>query len=716
MPEKSVREMNRLQRQHYSLSSRVFRASLMGSLILALAALIIGVGLYSYSLIQQSTVEAYHLTQNARTMVGRVTSIDSLARRTMEIYRGLSDAERAEVGTEAYHARFSDLEQRQSYRNAVDLLKYFKEDSDFFDIYIAMFDEQTSAIVYIADPETNPEYVCLPGDWESVKSRELNRFLHADGSEMCYDVSNTEKYGWMCTAGVPLRDADGNTMAFILVDFTVQNLRDKVVRFFLQYSIAMLLLMLVIALVVARRMRRQLVGPINKIAQAAQNYASDKRSGIAVTDHFAMLNIRTGDEIENLSLTMADMERDLSEYTENLVHATAEKERIGTELALATRIQADFLPNVFPAFPNRQDFDIYASMRPAKEVGGDFYDFFLLDDDHLAMVMADVSGKGVPAALFMMVSKILVKNHIMSGLSPGQALELFNRQICANNREGLFITLWVGVLDLTSGRVVAANAGHEYPVLKRPGEDFELVKDKHGFVVGGMDGMKYRDYELQLDPGAKLFLYTDGVPETMNGNGTLFSTRRMVQVLRQAQDGTPEEILKAVETAVSDFAADTPQFDDLTMLCIHYRGRKEKKGERIVKELTVSATLENIVPVTDFINTELEALDCPQKALMQIDVAVDELFGNIARYAYDADTGSATVRVEVDPETMTVYITFIDQGRPYDPLSAREPDVTASAEDRPIGGLGIFLVRKTMDDVSYEYHNGQNILRIKKKM
>ena len=716
MPEKSVRDMNRLQRQHYSLSSRVFRSSFVGSLILGIAALMIGVGLYAYALLQQYTVEAYHLTQNASTMLARVTNIDSLSHKTMEIYGGLSEQERAEMGTEAYRARFAELSRLQSYRNAVDLLDLLKQDSNVFDLYIAMFDEPTSAIVYIADPETDPQYICEPGDWEPVKSRELKRFLHADADQMRYDVSNTEKYGWMCTVGVPLCDKNGETVAFVLADVTIDNLISGVKRFFLQYALAMFILINLIALVIARRMRRRLVEPINEIARAAQDYARDKRSGAAVTDHFAMLNIRTGDEIENLSLVMADMERDLSEYTESLINATAEKERIGTELALATRIQADMLPHIFPAFPDRNDFDIYASMRPAKEVGGDFYDFFLVDETHLGMVMADVSGKGVPAALFMMISKILVKNHVMAGMSPGQVLELLNRQICANNREEMFITLWLGILDLETGVVTAANAGHEYPAIKKPDGSFELFKDKHDLVVGGMEGVKYKEYELKLDPGAKLFLYTDGVPEAMNGNGTLFGTQRMLNALIEAQDGTSEEILTRVDAAVLCFTAEAPQFDDQTMLCVHYLGRKETKGEKTVKELTVEATLENIGPVTDFINAELETLDCPMKVRMQIDVAVDELFSNIARYAYFPETGPATVRVEVEPDPMTVYITFIDQGMPYDPLSAKSPDVKSSAEDRPIGGLGIFLVRKTMDDISYEYHNGQNILRIKKKM
>ena len=248
----------------------------------------------------------------------------------------------------------------------------------------------------------------------------------------------------------------------------------------------------------------------------------------------------------------------------------------GQELALATRIQADMLPNIFPAFPERDEFDVYASMNPAKEVGGDFYDFFLVDDDHLALVMADVSGKGIPAALFMMVSKILVQNYTMTGRSPKQVLEMVNSQICQNNREEMFVTVWLGILDLNTGVLTAANAGHEYPVLKQPDGDFELIKDKHGFVIGGMDGMHYSEYQFTMAPGAKLFLYTDGVAEATNAEQTLFGTDRMLEALRQAQDQTTKDVLESVNGAVATFVDTAPQFDDLTMLCVEYKG---KKGE-----------------------------------------------------------------------------------------------------------------------------------------
>ena len=250
-----------------------------------------------------------------------------------------------------------------------------------------------------------------------------------------------------------------------------------------------------------------------------------------------------------------------------------------TELSVATRIQADMLPNTFPFLPNRREFDLFASMNPAKEVGGDFYDFFMVDDDHLAMVMADVSGKGVPAALFMMSSKILLKNCVMTGESPGKVLRTVNNQICENNREEMFVTVWLGILDLRDGTLVSANAGHEYPILKTPDGEFELLKSKHGFVLGGMPGIKYRESEMVLQPGSKLFLYTDGVPEAENQEQTQYGYERFLEALNRHKDGTPQELLTAVEESVKAFVQEHVQFDDLTMLCVHYTGERTVKTD-----------------------------------------------------------------------------------------------------------------------------------------
>ena len=253
----------------------------------------------------------------------------------------------------------------------------------------------------------------------------------------------------------------------------------------------------------------------------------------------------------------------------------ADSSRIETELNMATRIQADMLPNIYPAFPDRREFDVYATMDPAKEVGGDFYDFFLVDDDHLCMVMADVSGKGVPAALFMMASKIILANNAMIGKTPAQILTDANAAICSNNREEMFVTVWLGILEISTGKLTAANAGHEFPIIKHANGDFELFKDKHGFVIGGMDGVKYKEYEVMLEPGSKLFLYTDGVPEATDKDGGMFTVERLVKSLNSIKDGGTVDTLKKVRADVDGFVKGAEQFDDITMLCLEYTPDKK---------------------------------------------------------------------------------------------------------------------------------------------
>ena len=249
-----------------------------------------------------------------------------------------------------------------------------------------------------------------------------------------------------------------------------------------------------------------------------------------------------------------------------------ESSRIETELNMASRIQSDMLPSIYPAFPECPEFDIFASMDPAKEVGGDFYDFFLVDDDHLCIVIADVSGKGVPAALFMMASKIILANNAMLGKSPANILTDANAAICANNREDMFVTVWLGILELSTGKLIAANAGHEYPALKKEGDSFKLMKDKHGIILGGMEGIRYKEYELDLKPGDKLFLYTDGVPEATNSEEELFGAERMLAALNEEPFAEPKDVLEKVRSAVDGFVNNAEQFDDLTMLCFEYIG------------------------------------------------------------------------------------------------------------------------------------------------
>ncbi len=283
--------------------------------------------------------------------------------------------------------------------------------------------------------------------------------------------------------------------------------------------------------------------------------------------------IRPKNEIGRLSEDISDLTEDIDKYMKEISEISAEKERINTELSLATRIQMSMLPSIFPPFPGRSEIDLYAVMDPAREVGGDFYDYYLIDDDHLCVVIADVSGKGIPAALFMMASKIIIKNNAMMGKSPSQILTDANEAICANNPEDMFVTVWIGILDLNTGKLVAGNAGHEYPAIGKPGKGFELTRKDHDFVVGGMSGMKYREYELQLDPGDSLFVYTDGLPEATDSNEKMFGTDRMIDVLNEVEGKSPKEVLEHVLESVETFVDQAEQFDDLTMMCIEYRGR-----------------------------------------------------------------------------------------------------------------------------------------------
>ena len=370
------------------------------------------------------------------------------------------------------------------------------------------------------------------------------------------------------TAMIGLKGSDGQVKAILCVQRQMDVLsvaRQKYIS-----KIILTLIILVVLVVVGQSLflHRTLLQPLKQISDEALRFSKEGEK----TEKKLRDTIRNQDEIGHLAGSIDRMEEQIQNYVESITQITAEKERINTELTLATKIQADMLPHVFPAFPERKEFELFANMDPAKEVGGDFFDFFLVDNDHLCITIADVSGKGIPAALFMMASKILLKNNAMTGKGPAEILTDVNAAICANNREQMFVTIWLGILEISTGRLTAANAGHEYPVLMRAGKDFELYRDKHGFVIGGMEGAEYSQYELQLNPGDKLFLYTDGVTEATDANKELFGSGRMIAVLNERKDTSPTQMLEGVRRAVDDFVKEAEQFDDLTMLCLAYKG------------------------------------------------------------------------------------------------------------------------------------------------
>ena len=334
-------------------------------------------------------------------------------------------------------------------------------------------------------------------------------------------------------------------------------------------TITVLMLILTVLLIAnALVLGKRIVRPLNNITKRISQL-NEQNLEFKMEDSF-----RTGDEIEVLAESFAMLSHKTVEYLGQVKQVTAEKERVNTELRMANQIQESMLPSIFPAFPERKEFDIYATMEPAKEVGGDFYDFFLIDDDHLCMVMADVSGKGVPAALFMMASKIILQSYAKSGSSASEILSKTNEAICSNNKMGMFVTVWLGILEISTGKLTASNAGHEYPFLMRKGGKFELLKDKHGFVIGGMNGMQYKEYTLQLASGDEIFVYTDGVAEANDEKGELFGTERLTEALNRDASGSCRDLLDSVKDSVDAFVQDAPQFDDTTMLVMRYYGKQ----------------------------------------------------------------------------------------------------------------------------------------------
>lgn len=319
---------------------------------------------------------------------------------------------------------------------------------------------------------------------------------------------------------------------------------------------------------------KHITTPIEALAAIAETYVSqtdrapDTQQIAAKCD---MLRHSYG-ETGYLAAAFGKMVVDLKHYIDHLTRITAEKERIGAELSVAARIQADMLPRVFPAFPEHGEFDLFASMQPAKEVGGDFYDFFLTDQDHLAIVIADVSGKGVPASLFMVIAKTLIQTHAMGGETPAEIFENVNTRLCENNKEGMFVTAWLGLLTISTGTLSFVNAGHNPPLLKRGCGTCEYIKSRPGFVLAGMEGMRYRQGELRLLAGDTLVLYTDGVTEACNSREELYGTARLIKVLGRQEKFSPCDLCHAVRADIDTFAGDVPQADDITMLCLTYGG------------------------------------------------------------------------------------------------------------------------------------------------
>ena len=409
-----------------------------------------------------------------------------------------------------------------------------------------------------------------------------------------------------------------------------------------------------------------------------------------------VVDVRKNEEFSSLS-------DDINTTVETLKRYIAEANaRIDAELSMGKDIQYSALPRVFP---ESKRFDLYANMLAAKEVGGDFYDFYPASVNEVVFLVADVSGKGIPASLFMMRAKTLIKGLVASRLSPGEVLTRANDDLCLNNEAGMFVTAWLGFLNIDTGEVRYANAGHNPPVLCRANESgntVEYLRSKPGFILGGMEGIQYKDFSLTLNDGDAIFLYTDGVTEANNAEGELFGEDRLIEALDKVKAVNMRYLCKYIKDVLDHFVGDAPQFDDITMLAIKKKGKGDNDGF-----YEVTPDKNSIAEVEAYFEKFCEENELPMKLSTKLMVILDEIYSNIVNYS-----GATKAKILAHKQDEWVILSFEDNGVHYDPLAKEDPDVTLSAEDRNIGGLGIFMVKEMAEDVKYGRINGNNVLDV----
>lgn len=418
-------------------------------------------------------------------------------------------------------------------------------------------------------------------------------------------------------------------------------------------------------------------------------------NGITKGNLDTVINVRTSREFAELS-------DDINETVDALKEHIAEAERqIDRELELARQIQKSAVPFIFPPFPKRKDFDIYAIMNTAKEVGGDFYDFYFTDDKHFAFLIADVSGKGIPAAMFMMASKTLMKGLAERGKNVDEVFAETNEKLCRNNDAGMFVTAWMGVVNLETGHLAYANAGHNPPLVCGKDGRFEFLCNRPNFILAGMEETRYRKYEMTLKPGDTIFIYTDGITEATDSENKLYGEDRLLRAVNELKGSSPEEICKSVEADALKFTGDAPQADDMTMLSFRLNYMQSANS------ITVRPDMQSLERVLDFLSNKLSMLNISKSVLHKISVSVDEIYSNVMNYS-SADF----LEIKFSFAEECLSLTFTDNGKRYDPTKADDPDVSLSAEEREIGGLGIYMVKNMASSVEYEYRGMKNVLTV----
>ena len=472
----------------------------------------------------------------------------------------------------------SPAEELPEYKKLVHWLRVFRDDNNIVFLTLIAADPERGNYIYVADADADPgtgNHFRLPGEIFKMTPKEQAALKQNAAEFPGCEVGQNNRGTILFSAGSPVLSDDQDTVVFVVADVEEEDLRAMVWSYIFSVLPPLLVVSVLLALFNVYMTERFIVNPVSDIAKAAAEYVDYRREGGGKqTNFFQRFTWREdGNAIDDLKASMNRMEGELNSYIDNLAMVAEENSRIRTELSVARQIQEDILPSVFPPFPDRKDISLYATMEPAKEVGGDFYDLLLLDDDHLALDVADVSGKGVPAALFMMISKSLINSILRRGHSPAWTLSYVNNLLTENNREDMFVTVWLAVIELSTGRVTYVNAGHENTILCHDGV-WEMRKEVHDFIVGGVEDTQYNNREFTLSPGDIVFQYTDGLTEAINSEEEIFGDERLLDACKKADREDPEAFLRDIRKAMREFSGETEQFDDITMLCYIYRKRE----------------------------------------------------------------------------------------------------------------------------------------------
>lgn len=540
--------MNLIQKFRSSMAFNIIGAIVLIVTVFAVVVAVIGFVSFTESFKNEYTTTTYHMADTAATLVNGDHLDEYLAGMEMDEYQQTKRYLNGYCGRMGVSIVYVISVDQSDYGHFVSIFNLINNTVDGTDY--------TPWELGYERATTNDEY---KQKYKALYNKEA-------AYETIYRIRTTDGQNSHITTMVPVKNSSGDVSGILCIQRPVSEIYNARLPYLITIAISTVALVILASVFAVMVLRNRFLWPIRRVSDEASRFAKENTKG----DDLGKISDFT--ELANLAKSIDTMETDMVSYIENLTKFTSEREKIAAELSLAHNIQMNSIPNTFPAFPDRKDFDIYGSMDPARDVGGDFYNFFFIDDDHLGLVIGDVSGKGIPAALFMMVTNILIRDWAQMGGQPSAILKSVNGILSEHNQADMFVTVWLGILELSTGKLIAANAGHEYPAIGHAGGAFEIFKDKHGFVLGGMDGLSFKDYELTLSPGDKLFVYTDGVPEATSSVDGMFGMERMLEALNTDPTASPENVLKNVRNAVDAFVKDDEQFDDLTMLCLEYKG------------------------------------------------------------------------------------------------------------------------------------------------